>query len=64
MEIRLYRKKAQLKQGELARRVGVTQPYLCSLENGKKTNPSLALLQRIANVLGVTVSDLLTRKAS
>ena len=43
---------------ELARRVGCTQPYITLLEQGKKRNPSLAMLKRLAKVLGVTIDEL------
>lgn len=63
MEIRSCRKKAGIAQGELAKRVGVTQQYLCCLEKGKKTNPSLKLLTKIADALNVPVTDLLEKRA-
>ena len=42
---------------ELAGIVGITQPNLSNVVNGK-TSPSLDLLQRIADALGVEVSEL------
>lgn len=62
MEIRSCRKKAGISQGELAKKVGVTQQYLCCLEKGKKNNPSLKLLAKIADALSVTVTDLLDQQ--
>ena len=58
MRVRYYRKLRNMTQSQLAERVGVTQAYICSLENGKRTNPSLQLLLRIARELGVTVEEL------
>lgn len=58
MRVRYYRKLRSMTQSQLAERVGVTQAYICSLENGKRTNPSLQLLLRIARELGVTVEEL------
>jgi transcriptional regulator with XRE-family HTH domain len=56
--IRLYRQKMQLSQEELAARAGMSRPYLAEIESGSK-NPSLALLDNIAQALGRTVIDLL-----
>lgn len=42
---------------ELANIVGITQPNLSNIVNGK-TSPSLYLLQRIADALGVEVAEL------
>jgi transcriptional regulator with XRE-family HTH domain len=33
--------------------------YLADLENGKRTNPSLDVLKRLARALGVPVGELL-----
>ncbi|HEU0239296.1 MAG TPA: helix-turn-helix transcriptional regulator [Micromonosporaceae bacterium] len=37
----------------------LSQAYVSSLESGYRTNPSLAILQRLAKALGLPVSDLL-----
>lgn len=58
MRVRYYRKLRSMTQSQLAERVGVTQAYICSLENGKRTNPSLQLLLKIARALDVTVEEL------
>lgn len=46
----------QLTQTQLAKRARVSQPYIVYLEQGVKRNPSLAVLQRLAKVLGVPTS--------
>lgn len=46
------RKSKNLKQGDFAKRIGITQSYLSSIENGKKT-PTVGLLQKIADEFGV-----------
>jgi transcriptional regulator with XRE-family HTH domain len=46
-------------QLKLAKRAKVTNVYLSQLEQGKKKNPSLAVLTRIARALGVPVTQLL-----
>lgn len=40
----------------LARMVGITQPNMSNLANGKAT-PSLETLEKIANALNVSISD-------
>jgi transcriptional regulator with XRE-family HTH domain len=44
---------------ELARKAKVPPGYLAELESGKKTNPSLDVLKRLAKALGVPVTELL-----
>jgi transcriptional regulator with XRE-family HTH domain len=46
-------------QAELAKRAQVRQGYLSELELGQKTNPSMALLERLARALGTSVSRLM-----
>ncbi len=48
-----------LNQVELAKKAKVTTAYISLLEAGKKKNPSLAVLQRLAKALGVPVTELL-----
>ena len=47
-----------MEQQELAKRVGCSYWWICHVENGKK-KPSVDLLERIAEVLGVQLKDLL-----
>lgn len=58
--IRAIRKQKNLSQQQLAEKASITQAYLSLLENGKKTNPSLEVLQQIAEALEVEVSALLS----
>jgi len=44
---------------ELAKKAKVPPGYLAELEAGKKKNPSLEVLQRLAKALGVPVTELL-----
>jgi transcriptional regulator with XRE-family HTH domain len=48
-----------LSQRELAAKAKITGAYVAMLETGKKKNPSLAILQRLARALDVPVSALL-----
>lgn len=50
--IRVLRKRSDLSQAELAQQVGVWQTQISQIESGA-TSPSLDLLQRIAQALGV-----------
>jgi transcriptional regulator with XRE-family HTH domain len=58
-KLREKRMKNRITQMELSRRSGVSQPYINELERGKKVNPSIIVLSRLANALGTTVSELL-----
>ena len=44
---------------ELAAKAKVPPGYLAELEAGKKKNPSLDVLKRLAGALGVPVAELL-----
>ena len=44
---------------DLAKKAKVTIAYISLLERGKKQNPSLTILKRLARALGVPVSELL-----
>ena len=51
------RKTIKLTQEELAERVGISRAYMGFIEQGRNT-PSLEVLEKIARVLRVKVSDL------
>ncbi len=44
---------------KLSNKSGVAVGYIADLENGKALNPTLKTLNKIANALGVTATDLL-----
>lgn len=48
----------QLNQVTLAKRVGVSQPYIVALEKGRE-NPTLNTLAKLAKAFKVPVADLL-----
>jgi len=52
------RKQKGLTQMELAELVGVNRFHISKIERGKRS-PSVKLLVKIANVLGVPIDDLL-----
>ena len=57
--LRASRERAGLSQRKLAGRVGIHNSYLARLENGETANPAADLLQRIADVLEISSTDLL-----
>jgi transcriptional regulator with XRE-family HTH domain len=57
--LRTAREQKGLTQMALAKRAGITQSYLAGLEGGRRRNPSLAVLKRLAKVLRVPVGELL-----
>ena len=57
--IRKLRTERELTQAALAKRAKVKKQYVTMLESGARKNPSLAVLKRIADALGVPVTELL-----
>jgi transcriptional regulator with XRE-family HTH domain len=57
--LKRLRERRGLTQAQLAEQARLDRTYVIMLERGKKTNPSLGALDRIAEALGVTVIDLL-----
>jgi transcriptional regulator with XRE-family HTH domain len=57
--LRVAREQAGISQRQLANRVGIHNSYLARLESGENTSPAAELLQRIADVLEVSSTDLL-----
>jgi transcriptional regulator with XRE-family HTH domain len=53
------REALELTREQLAKRAKVTTAYVSMIEAGKRKNPSLAVLQRLAKALGVPVTELL-----
>lgn len=53
----------RLTQAEVARRLGIDQGYYSRLERGEKT-PSLDVLQKLSQVLGVEVGWLMANQAA
>jgi len=57
--LKMLREEHGLTQDTVAKRAKVTKPYLSQLETGKRKNPSLPVLKRLARALGVPVTALL-----
>ena len=58
-KIRALRKAKHLKQGDLAKKLGMTSAQLCRIE-GAKHAPSVKTIARVAKALRVSVSDLMS----
>lgn len=56
-KLKEYRAKLDMKQGDLAEKVGVRRETIIHLEKGQY-NPSLKLAMDIAKVFGVSVEDI------
>ncbi len=57
VRIRYFRREKKLSQEELAFRANLNVTYLSDLENGRR-NPSLKILNRLANAFNLTLSEL------
>jgi transcriptional regulator with XRE-family HTH domain len=56
--LREIRLKKKLSQGSLATALNVDGAYISNIENGRM-NPTLSTLEKIANALGISSSELL-----
>lgn len=61
-KIKYYREKSNISKSQLAQLIDVSSAYVTMLENGKKKNPSFALINKVAKVLDVPLRELLTDK--
>jgi transcriptional regulator with XRE-family HTH domain len=55
--LRKWRLKKSMSQGDLATALSVDRAYISNIENGRM-NPTLSTLERIANALGISIKDL------
>ena len=56
--LRQIRAKNRISQDKLAELCGISQQYICKIEN-EKVNPSIYILFKIADSLKITVNDLI-----
>lgn len=61
--IKEEREIAKLTQEELADKVGITRAYLSKLENNHR-EPSMKLLQAIAEALGTSIKNLIEERSA
>lgn len=59
--IKQKRTEKNISSRELARRSGVSQPYISQLENNKVINPTNDILRKLAIGLGISYNDLLKK---
>jgi transcriptional regulator with XRE-family HTH domain len=57
--LKQLRDNAEMTQEELAKKAKVARSYVALIEAGRKKNPSLEILKRLARALGVPVTELL-----
>jgi putative transcriptional regulator len=55
--LRQIRAKKRISQDQLAELCGISQQYVCKIEN-EKVNPSISVLFKIACALDITINDL------
>ena len=58
LNLKRIRTKKKKSQGDIARALEVHRAYVSGIETGKR-NPTLATIEKLANALGVTASELL-----
>ena len=58
-ELRAIRRERGIKQQDLAAQAGISRSYLCDIERGRVSNPSLQVLDGLAASLGIARLDLL-----
>lgn len=65
-QLYLLRKRAELTQGQLAERLGVSQGYIAKLEGSREEKqPTIEFLLSVSNLFNVGIDDLLgTQKSS
>jgi transcriptional regulator with XRE-family HTH domain len=61
LNLQKLRRERGLSQEELADRANIHQTYLSGVERGKR-NPTITVLQRIAEALGADIEDLVKRR--
>jgi XRE family transcriptional regulator, master regulator for biofilm formation len=63
-KIKRMRIKRGLTQMQLSQLSGLSQAYINELENGRKSNPSIIVLDKLAAALQVQISDILEDEGS
>ncbi|MFS0750787.1 helix-turn-helix domain-containing protein [Oceanobacillus sp. 1P07AA] len=58
-KIKKLRQERRMSISELAERAGVAKSYLSSIERNLQSNPSIQFIEKISNVLGVTVNEII-----
>lgn len=61
LNLQRLRRERGLSQEELAHRANIHQTYLSGVEQGER-NPSVNVLQRVAEALGIDIGELVRRR--
>lgn len=61
-QVRLWRNAMNLSQGEIESKAGLAHNALSRIENGLVTSPRLETLQKIADVMGIHVEQLMNAR--
>lgn len=59
VKIKQARLERKMSISELAEKAGVAKSYLSSIERNIQSNPSIQFIEKISDVLGVSVNDLI-----
>lgn len=51
----------QITKYRIAKNSGIPQTTLCEIASGKNSNPTIETIEKIANGIGVTVSELMKK---
>ncbi|WP_272867409.1 helix-turn-helix domain-containing protein [[Bacillus] enclensis] len=57
--LKLYREERGMTINELSHLAGISKSYISSIERGLQKNPSIKVLQRLADTLDISLSQLL-----
>ncbi len=57
-KLKSIRKEKAMTLIELSEKTGISAGYLCHLENGSRTNPSIEVMEKIANSLNKTIFEI------
>ena len=60
-KIGIIRRHKQIRQIDLAAKVGISREHLSAVENNRET-PSISLLEKLATVLDVNIAELLNNR--
>ena len=59
IKLREARQAARMTQGALALESDVPQPVICGIETGKRREPTIQTVARLARALGCTIDSLI-----
>ncbi len=58
LKLKERRKELGMTQGQLALKTGLAKGYISDLETGRRNNPSLAVMEKIAKALKCKIGDI------